>query len=228
MRQVGQMLRPTARAMRWSPMVVGAVAAAWVVVAMTEETCLGLPDASPCISDGVRVASLRVAILMLAVGSSFALDDPTEETTGHLPTPVWLRRVCRLVLLAPLMAGAWGVLVGLAFRDRIGRDPFPTGALTLEFAATLLLGFALAAAGARLAPDRLGGVVASPMLIGFAIVAMLLSGRWDLLILEPFGRGWGHSHFLWKGLLILGASGFVLASRGPYRRRSLRLSGQST
>ena len=218
--QLGQLLRPTARAMRWSPLGVGAMASMSIVFAMTRETCLG--SGMTCISDGMRIAALRLGMLVVAMGAAFALDDPTEDTTAHLPTPLWLRRTVRLTLLTPALAAGWAILVGLALRDKVGKDPFPTRAMTLEFVSTVVVALALSAIGARYAPDRLGGIVAGPVLFGLAITAMLLPGRWSLLVTEPQVPLWNHAQTLWKAVLGAGVAAFVVASRDAWRWKPFR------
>ena len=90
--QIGELLRPTARTIRWSPFV-GAIAVAFVqVFVQTRDVC---PRSNPCVGPEARVLALRIAAILIALGSAFVLDDPTEETTGHFPTPRWLRRAPR-------------------------------------------------------------------------------------------------------------------------------------
>ncbi len=214
--------------MRWSPLAVALGVAVIVVFPMTRDTCLGLGSA--CVSDGVRIAALRLAMLILAMGAAFALDDPTEDAMAHLPTPTWIRRSVRLVLLSPVLAVSWTLLTGLALRDKIGPDPFPARAMTLEFVATLAVAFALTAIGARYAPDRLGGIVAGPVLFGLAVIAIFLPGRWSLLVTEPLARladdpqypWWNHAQALWGWVLVAGLAVFGFASRDAWRRNPLR------
>jgi len=223
--QLVQLLRPTARAMRWSPLGVSAIASMSIVFAMTRDTCLA---GQTCISDGMRIAALRLGMLVVAMGAAFALDDPTGESTAHLPTPRWLRRAVRLTLLAAALAPGWAVLVGLALRDKVVTDPFPTGGMTLEFVATLGVAFAVSALGARYAPDRLGGIVAGPVLFGSAIIALVLPGRWNLLVTEPQGPLWNHAHALWRGVLAWGVIVLAVASRDVWRRNPFRARRRSS
>src|SRR6266542_272103 len=87
---------------------------------------------------------------------------------------------------------------------------------------------ARSALGARYAPDRLGGIVAGPVLFGSAIIALVLPGRWNLLVTEPQGPLWNHAHALWRGVLAWGVIVLAVASRDVWRRNPFRARRRSS
>ena len=216
-----ELLRPVARTIRWSPLV-GAVIVAFVqVYVQTRESC---PPTNPCLGPEARVLALRIAAILIALGSAFVLDDPTEETTGHFPTPRWLRRAVRVGLVAPVVTLTWAMLVPLAMRSSVATDPFPTGALTLELATLVIAALALSVASARFVPEGMGGIAAGPILLGLVAAAHYLPERLAVFILDPQAPRWHAAHDVWRVLLLIAVAALALVSRDPWRR-SLRSLG---
>src|SRR5439155_7259362 len=148
--QIGELIRPTARTIRWSPLL-GAIVVAFIqVFVQTRESC---PPTNACVGPEARVLALRIAAILIALGVAFVLDDPTDETTGHFPTPRWLRRAVRVGLVAPVVTLTWAMLVPLAMRSSVDTGPFPTGALRLELATLVIAALALSVASARFVPE---------------------------------------------------------------------------
>src|SRR5207253_5966548 len=131
------------------------------------------------------------------------LDDPTEETTGHLPTPRWLRRSVRVGLVAPVVGLTWAVLVRLAMRSSVDTNPFPTRALTLELATLAIAALAISAASARFVPEAMGGVAAGPILPGLVAAAHYLPGRAAVFLLDPQAPRWHAAHDVWRWLFVI-------------------------
>jgi len=218
-----ELLRPVARTIRWSPLV-GAVIVAFVqVYVQTRESC---PPTNPCLGPEARVLALRIAAILIALGSAFVLDDPTEETTGHFPTPRWLRRAVRVGLVAPVVTLTWAMLVPLAMRSSVATDPFPTGALTLELTTLVIAGLALSVASARFVPEGMGGIAAGPILLGLVAAAHYLPERLAVFILDPQAPRWHAAHDVWRVLLLIAIAALLFVSRDPWRR-SLRAFGGS-
>ncbi|TMK86725.1 MAG: hypothetical protein E6G44_02335 [Actinobacteria bacterium] len=215
---VGELLRPTIRAMRWTPPLTAACLAFVQVFVQTRDVC---PPSAPCVGPEVRVLALRIAAILLALGTSFILDDPTEDTTAHLPTPLWLRRAVRVGLAAPLLAVTWALLVPLAMRSSVDPRPFPTGALTLELAALTIWALAVSASSARFVPEGMGGVAAGPILLGLVAAANYLPRRMALFVLDPQDPRWQGAHDLWRLVLFAAIATLLVASRDP-GRASLR------
>jgi hypothetical protein len=213
--QIGELVRPTARIIRWSPLL-GAIGVAFIqVFVQTRDVC---PPTTPCVGPEARVLALRIAALFIALGAAFVLDDPTEETTGHLPTPRWLRRAVRVGLVAPVVALTWALLIPLAMRSSVATDPFPSGALTVELA-TLVIGvLAISAASARFVPEGMGGIAAGPILLGLVAAAHYLPERLAVFLLDPQAPRWHAAHDVWRVLLLIAIAALLFVSRDPWRR----------
>lgn len=204
-RQVFLLLRPTARAIGWSPPIWAAILASLYV----------LKEAPNAFID-YRIFVLRVGALFLCMGAAFVLDDPTEETIGHVPTPLLLRRSLRIALLIPLAAGAWGVLVYFAGEvPRRAGGPVPVGDLTLEAATLLLIGLSAACLGARLTSDRLGGVAAGPVVLALVGAAMFLPYDYKLIVGSASDPRWAEAHDMWRFAFGGAALAFLYLNRSP-------------
>lgn len=210
--QVWLLFGPTARAIGWGPPLWAAIPA---ILYVSKE--------APGAYVNYRVLVLRIGALLLCMGSAFILDDPTEDTVGHVPTPLLLRRGLRVVLVLPVVALAWAALVRLAGDVPI-RDggPLPVGDLTLEGATLLLIALSAACLGARLTSDRLGGVVAAPIVLACVAAAMFLPADHKLILSSISDPRWDHVHDLWRFVLLGAGLAFLFLNRssGSYRTLS--------
>ncbi|MDQ4064584.1 MAG: hypothetical protein M3161_00880, partial [Actinomycetota bacterium] len=208
LRQTILLARPTARAMAWKPMLwAGALAVAYVL------------KEAPNAYVEYRVLVLRVAALLVCIGAAFALDDATEDTLSHVPTPLLLRRLLRVALLLPLVGATWFLVVGFAgdVPQREG-GPLPIGDLTLEAATLLAIALVAACIGARLTSDRLGGIAAAPILLALVALTMFLPADYRLIVSTGDPR-WDDVHETWRWILIVAGAAFVWLNRsvGSYR-----------
>jgi len=206
--QVVQLVRPTARAMPWGPLLIAGLLGAGYVR-------LQAPDRYV---DHV-IWVMRLAGLFICVGAAFILDDPTEDTIGHVPTPLILRRLLRVALALPAAGLLWLLSIGLAgsIPDRYG-GPLPVNDLTLEASAVFVVALAASSLGARLASDRLGGIVASPIVLALVAVALFLPEDQRLIIGSPHDPYWDKAHTTWKLALAIGGGAFVFLNGDPGRR----------
>ena len=212
-RQITLLLRPTARAMGWSPPLWAAILAILYVLWEAPNSFIDY-----------RILVLRLGGLLICMGAAFVLDDPTEETIGHVPTPLMLRRSMRIALLLPLVATAWGVLVHLGGEvPRRAGGPLPVGDLTLEAATLLLAALAAACLGARLTSDRLGGIAAAPVVLAFVGAALLLPHDYRLFVGSPSDPRWAEAHEMWRFALGAAAAAFLYLNRSPGGYRMARL-----
>jgi hypothetical protein len=206
-RQLPLLLRPTARVVGWGPPLWAAIPAAFYV--WTE---------APGEFVDYRVQVLRFGALLLCMASAFILDDPTEETIGHVPTPLLLRRGLRVALVLPFLALVWVGLVLLAGHVTIKQGgPLPVGDLTIEAATMLAIALCAACVGARLTSDRLGGVVAAPIVLACVALAMFLPPHNKLLVPSVSDPRWDRVHDLWMFALIGCGVLFLLVNRSPGR-----------
>jgi fluoroquinolone transport system permease protein len=204
-RQLVLLLRPTARAIGWSPPAWAAILAILYV----------LKEAPSAYID-YRIFVLRVGGLLLCMGAAFVLGDETEETIGYLPTRLLLRRSLRIALLLPLIAGAWGVVVYVAGDvPREAGGPLPIGDLTFEAATLFLVALSAACLGARITSDRLGGVAAAPIVLALVAVSMLLPYDYRLIVGSPGDPRWGAAHGIWRFVFGAAALAFLYLSKSP-------------
>lgn len=214
-----ELVRPVARTIRWAPLAAAIGVAFVQVFVQTRDIC---PSPAPCVGPEARVLALRIAAIFLALGAAFVLDDPTEETTGHFPTPRWLRRAVRVGLVAPVVVLTWAMLVPLAMRSSVDPDPFPTGALTLELATLVIASLAISAASARFVAEAMGGVAAGPILLGLVAGAYFLPSKVAVFLLDPRSHRWHAAHDVWRVLLLIAIGALLFASRDEWRNRRLR------
>ena len=210
-----ELVRPVARTIRWAPLAAAIGLAFVQVFVQTRDVC---PRSNPCLGPEARVLALRIAAILIALGSAFVLDDPTEETTGHFPTPRWLRRAVRVGLVAPVVTLAWALLVPLAMRSSVDPDPFPTGALTLELATLVIAALAISAASARFVPEGMGGIAAGPILLGLVAAAHYLPERLAVFLLDPQAPRWHAAHDVWRVVFVVAVAALLFVSRDPWRR----------
>src|SRR5262249_10536296 len=111
-RQLLLLLQPTARASEWLAPVAGAV------LAVAVDRLAGGISAS---------LGLELAAIALALGASFALDDPAAESLGASPLPLVLRHAVRAACAIPIPLGIWLVLI-------LQSQGVSRGALTKELA----------------------------------------------------------------------------------------------
>jgi hypothetical protein len=172
------------------------------------------------VSDRIQV--LRLGVLMACLGASFLLDDRTEDTLGYVPTPLLVRRAVRLALALPVAAAFWWLLIKLAGQvPKEAGGPLPTGGLTREALAVLFIAFAASSLGARLAADRLGGVVGAPLTLGILPVVALVPQARQLVISSPADPLWHHAHNIWVFTFLVAAAAFCYWS-GDVGRYSIR------
>ncbi len=202
---------PTTRAVRWWPLAVTAVAAVAVAARLSEWPY-------------VRVGELRIGAILLALGAAFLLDDPSAETTGHMPVPLLARRVVRLAVALPLIACAWGTALLVAGRQR-PTAPLDWPALTLELAGLLALGLAFTAIAARHVPEELGGTAAAPAVLaaaGLLLALPHLPGHVLMFATQPSDPAWPATNGRWVWLLVLALLVALWESRDPLRGASVR------
>lgn len=196
--------------MSWQPLLWAAVLA---IAYVMKEATDGLVD--------YRILVLRVGALMICMGAAFALDDPTEDTLGHVPAPLVMRRGVRLVLLLPFIAVIWMTLLRFVgdVPKRAG-GPLPVGDLTLEAAALLLLALSAACLGARFTSDRLGGIAAAPIVLGLVALALFLPPEYRLIVSITDPR-WKDAHEVWRVVLAAAAISFLYLNRSPGSYRTM-------
>ena len=190
-RQLLLLLHPTARASEWVAPVAGAV------LAIAIDSLAGRISAA---------LGLEFAAIALALGVSFAFDDPAGASIAASPTPLALRHSIRAAGVLPLPAAVW---IGLLLRTHAGGQSI----LTLVLAGLVAWAFAIAAVGTRVGDS--GGLIAAPSLLALAACAFLLPGHVSLF---PAGAPSSEGKALvvrWVLVLGLAACTWVAASLDP-------------
>lgn len=213
MNRVVAQVAPTARAMRWWPLVMSATVSAGLLIA----TALTGP-----FETAQAVVWLRLAALALCVGVALLLDDDAAATVEPVPTRLLTRRAIRVGLAVPAAAAAWAALVAVAGARSVESGAVPGRDLTIEFTALLAVTFAVASIGSRHAADGKGGVAAGPAVLALAGAAVI-TDRW--LHLYPMANDphWDAAGRRWATILALAVVTLVWASLDPGRARQRRL-----
>jgi hypothetical protein len=214
--KVSELVRPTARSMRWLPVVGSGLVGAVIVFLQMKRSCT-LEGGGSCVDVGTRISMVRMAAVLLAVGAGFVLDDPTEDSTGHLPVSLLIRRAVRIGLVLPLLAAFWVFSMWLAARTLDHPDSFPNGDVMLEAAALAAVALALASVTAPFVPERLGGVAAGPALLGLVVGTLFLPSDISIWVQEPALDRWSGAHEAWGWVLLGAVTVFAFASRDPWR-----------
>jgi hypothetical protein len=199
------LLRPTAHAIKWRPMAVGAALGLAVLL---------VPEALTARLTGTHVTMLaRIAAICVALGAAFLLDDPATRSTPTVPTPRLARNLIRVALAVPAVALWWALTLGLAKTTghHAAAAHLPVAALTLEAATLVTAALALAAIAQRRTADGNVGVIAAPAVLLLAAVAWFLP-RPVALVLMPTDPHWTASHHRWTAVLATALVAFLWAS----------------
>ncbi|MFC7387800.1 pectin acetylesterase-family hydrolase [Sphaerisporangium rhizosphaerae] len=206
------LLRSTAHAIMWRPMLAGAALGPAILL---------VPEALTARLTGTHLTNLaRIAAVCVALGAAFLLDDPATRSIPTVPTSRLARNLVRVTLAVPVVALWW--LLGLGLAKTTGHHAatahLPVGALTLEAATLLAAALALAAIAQRRTADGNTGVIAAPAVLLLAAVAWFLPHP-VALILTPTDPYWTVSHYRWAAVLASVLVAFLWAGHERERRR---------
>ena len=206
---------PTARTIRWLPILVSAAAGFLIVYGgLLSKGGVGFLRAHHGLSDAAL--HLPIAAVVLCLSVAFVLDDAAAETVGGVPTPLLLRRGIRIAAGLPLLAALWAGIVAYAgFRPIVG-------AMWVLFAGMLALTLALAAVGARFLGEERAGMFASPCLLVLLVASGFVSERWRPFPLVPISPRGFELYARWTIALAVSIAVFVLASLDPARPSRVR------
>jgi hypothetical protein len=204
------LLRCTAHAVAWRPMMLGAALGLAVLL---------VPEALTGRLTGAHLTTLaRLAAICVALGAAFLLDDPA---TGNSPLPIprLARNLARVALAVPAVALWWTLTLTLVKTTghHAAAAHLPVAGLTLEAATLLATALALAAVAQRRTADGNTGVVAAPAVLLLAGVAWFLPYP-AALILRPTDPGWTASHYRWAAVLAVALVAFRWAGHERGRR----------
>lgn len=192
----------TARRITWWSVggcIAAAVALTWLVAARDH------------VPDHQVVTALRWSAVLLAGGTASVLDDPTEDDLAGASTPVWWRRLLALALVTVPTVGGWAAVLTLIDR------PLPWVAVSIEAAALVLIGCALASSRPLRRSNLPAGLTATLLPAVLLIVAGFLPAAVSLLPDPADVTGWRQAHIRWA--LLAGAAVVVLAATARDRAR---------
>ncbi|GII27207.1 pectin acetylesterase-family hydrolase [Planotetraspora mira] len=205
------LMRSTAHAITWRPMVLGAALGSAVLL---------VPEVLTERLTATHLTTLaRIAAICVALGAAFLLDDPATRSTPTVPTPRVARNLVRVTLAVPAVALWWTLTLGLAKTTghHAAAAHLPVAALTLEAATLLTAALALAAIAQRRTADGNTGVIAAPAVLLLAAVAWFLPHS-AALILTPTDPDWTASHDRWTAVLAIALVSFLWAGHERERR----------
>jgi hypothetical protein len=178
---LGQLTRPTARSMAWSPVV--AVTAGLLLLAFL----LRLADRPADVALGLGAGAVAAAVV-------FALHDPAAALLAPVPTSTMTRRLLRVALVTALVLPAWLLTAELLPGPGLGLLPLlalastgvavavwlPSGrSVTLAAAVPLVWVTAGQLLGVGLGPvgEAVGWWHTHPVYVAAVALALLVAGR---------------------------------------------------
>ena len=183
MRVTRALAAPTARAVKWVPMVLSLTAG------------LALLILNIAARDHIQSAQLLPGVRMCAVfgalSVAFLFDDAAATITAAAPVPLSVRRAVRVALALPVL-GCWWAAVLAICASLAPQADLPIGALLLEGAALTAVTLALSAVCGRWVPEQLGGVAAAPGLLVAAALANALPAPVEMFTV-PDSPAWAAS-----------------------------------
>jgi fluoroquinolone transport system permease protein len=188
------------RVLRWQPLAVAATAAIAIGVG-------GVVDG--------KLAVLRAAAVLLALGVAFVIDDASATTSAAVPVSRGYRLTMRIAVA--------GLSVGVAFAvAAVPERPVGASLLTGVALEATALGVIALAAGvfAHLRLDEPEPSMFGIGAVGAVVFSVLaLSRRWP--IMPSAGPDWRAAHVWWAGLLAVGVAALIAAGYEPGVRRGL-------
>jgi len=194
------LLRSTAHAITWRPIVLGAALAPAVLL---------LPEAlTPRLTETHLTMLARLAAICLALGAAFLLDDPAVRSIPAVPTSRLTRNLVRITIAGPGVALWWVLTLTLARTTghHAAAENLPVAALTLEATTLLAAALAVAAIAQRRTEDGNTGVIAAPAVLLLAGVAWFQPRPVEL---------WTAAHHLWAAALATALLLFLWAGHEP-------------
>ena len=207
--QLLMLIGPTVRRARWETVagcVVVAAVATWLVASYSRDATMGH-----------ALSILRWAAVVLNAGVATVLDDPTERDLAGAGVRVGCRRFVGLLVVGVPTALGWAVIVTLP------EMPMPWVALSVEAAALVLLGVAVASMQWARAVSVPAGVVAVALPSVLLVAASFFPARWALVADPSDVAGWHDAHTRWAMLVVGAAVAIVVAARDPARRAAWRV-----
>ena len=214
-RQFWPLLYQKTRSVRWKP-VLGGAAVGFIVLYQY--------SGALATSSTTVIVPLRMAAVVLCLGSVFLFDDPAAVTVAAVPAPLRYRRALRFLLAVPLITVAWmGQLIYVTtLIHEEPPDPLTIWSLTLELIAMMMMGLAIAALATRWVSEGLGGVAAGPTLLVILGAASFLPHRWTMFPGSIVDPEWSAAHVRWAVVAAVAVLLLAFFSRDPAARR-LRL-----
>ncbi len=205
------MAAPEVRTIRWRPLLAIVPVSFLIVYAGTHDP------------GQTKTLHIPLAGMALAVWAGFLFEDPAASTVRGAPTPVFLRRGVRVLLVLPVFALGWA---GLMWYANVWDS---AGSLTTQFAAQISVALSLGAVGVvAVGDDRAGLFAAAGLFLVFIATPLLMRGG----ILSPtlVNDTWAYMYGRWIVTCAVAFALTLLAGRDPAvpgARAHLRARGLS-
>lgn len=163
----------------------------------------------------------RLAMMMLAIGVGFALDDPAAVTLAASPTSLPRRRAARCALaVTGAAAGLAVIAAGARLWSGQSANGVPLTALLLEGAALSALALAASAVSISWRGATSGGFAAIRAVLLFSLIEMVVGRRFPEWSLQsaPGSPAWSQSRWLWAAVLAAAAATSAWHSKDPAAR----------
>jgi hypothetical protein len=203
-RSFGNLVRSTAPALSWAPILVGSATllaiAVWALLTGADHP----------------LTALRLGTIVCVAGSAFAFDDPAANTTAPYPVSLRLRCASRAAIPATLGTATW--LAAVALAPLTGHD---VRVLATEALALAALAIAAALLALRTGSPR-PGLIVGPLLFGFVLLSARL-GSYAILPYDVAAQGTARpletalAHLAL--IVVLAGLASLLATKDPVRQR---------
>jgi hypothetical protein len=194
-----QLIRPSARTIRWTSFTVIAASGGLVVWTGAREQ----GDPAP--------VALPIASALLCVWLCFLFEDITAESTASSATPLLFRRSLRAAIAVPAVAAVWFAYAW------IGTSAGPTSHMTKAFVASIALSLAAGAVAVRLADSGQGGFAAAAVVVFILLVLPVAIGRPPSI--DPARPPLGEPSVYWSAITIGSCAVLALAHLDRFQRR---------
>ncbi|MCX5121800.1 hypothetical protein OG992_32065 [Micromonospora sp. NBC_00362] len=199
LRTAAALIWPTLRATRISPLLAAGLVGVVIVTPPAVTGSVLQPDN--------HITLLRLVMVCVGIGVTFALDDPAKPTKETLPIPAWLGALVRAVAAALVGGACWAAAL-MVTRSGPETASLPYPDLTREAATVAAVAFLASAIGWRRSPRGIGSPLGAPMLLlGMTVIALLPA---SVALLIGMGDAWDAAHDRWTYLL----AGTLLATVG--------------
>jgi hypothetical protein len=127
-------------------------------------------------------ATIRIAVVCLAMAGTFGITDDAAIVTAATPAPLWLRRAWRLAAVLAWTASSWAAVLAVArITGPASTFPADAAALTAQLAMLAAAGLGAGLIVAR-RDERAAGPVGSAVVIVIVLGAVVAPVHWPVAL----------------------------------------------